>query len=309
LGKDIKRLTETIKPPFPAALIRENMKKFLLFAGLFLIILATLATPALARNMIILVFPIDNTWSKDYSWISAGMTETVISDLAKISQISVISNEDRKRIMDETKFALSGLVEEDTKLKIGKLVGANVLLTGSYFIIANKIRINARLINVETGKIENTVKLDGALDAILELQDKVVMALIFDTEKMVLPTMALVKNAESEKQRILDKPKPKFEAFELYSRGLETQDVKPSEALVYYDKALDLEPNYTNALVSAGLTAALIESNEDIPYLEKAEKIYRDRNETASPDYALLVTKMGYVYDGKRQPDQALAFR
>jgi len=118
--------------------------------------------------MTILVSPFENTGNKEYSWISSGMTETVITDLTGIKQVSVISNADRKKITEETKFILSGLVEEEAMLKVGKLTGANVLFVGSYFVIGNNIRITARLINIETGKIERSTKLDGTLDTLLD---------------------------------------------------------------------------------------------------------------------------------------------
>jgi TolB-like protein len=283
------------------------MKKRIFFIFLFVIILTSFTTPAFARNLIILVFPFENTGSKEYSWVSAGMTETVISDLTRVEQVSVISNEDRKKIVDETKFTFSGLVEQEAMLKVGKLMGANVLFTGSYLIIGNKIRINARLINVETGKIENSTKLDGTLDALLEIPDRVVLTLLTDAEKVILPLIAPVKIPTSEKQKIIEKHKPKLAAFELYSKGLETQDAKPQEALNYFDKALEIEPNYTNALISAGYTAATL-NLEDISYFEKAEKVYKNRNETESPDYAILMMNIGNAYSRKGQFDRALEY-
>ncbi len=39
-------------------------------------------------NMIILIFPLENTDDKKHSWVSAGMTYTVISDLGKIENIN-----------------------------------------------------------------------------------------------------------------------------------------------------------------------------------------------------------------------------
>jgi TolB-like protein len=130
------------------------MRKLFFYRIIILSLLfMSLSTPAIAKMMNILVYPFENTGDKQYSWISAGMTETVINDLMGIREVSVISNQDRRKIMEETKFILSGLVAEETMLKVGKLTGANIIFTGSYLVSDNNIRVIARLINVEAGKV------------------------------------------------------------------------------------------------------------------------------------------------------------
>ena len=59
------------------------------------------------------------------------MTDTVINDLTGIKEVSVISNADRRKIMEEAKFSLSGLVADETMVKVGKLTGANIIFSGS----------------------------------------------------------------------------------------------------------------------------------------------------------------------------------
>ena len=68
-------------------------------------------TPCPAKQMNVLVHPFENTGDKEYSWISAGMTDTVITDLTRIKDISVVSNQDRKKALEEMKFIFSSLAE------------------------------------------------------------------------------------------------------------------------------------------------------------------------------------------------------
>lgn len=75
----------------------------------------------------------------------------------------------------------------------------------------------------------------------------------------------------------------------------------------YFDKALEIEPNYTTALISAGYTAATL-NIEDISYFEKAEKVYKNRNETESPDYAILMMNIGNAYISKGRSGHALEY-
>ena len=287
------------------------MKKLLfLITFTFILFFFLLTTPCPAKQMNILVHPFENTGDKEYSWISAGMTDTVIADLTRIQNISVVSNQDRKKVMEEMKFVLSGLAEEDRMMKLGKLTGAQVIFTGSYLVSGSRIRVYARLVNVETGKIESSTKIDGTLNGIFDLQDKVVFTLMGETEKITIADIKPLKLTEQDKKRIEEKPKPKLTAYEWYAKGLEIQDKNPKEALTNFRKALDIDPDYTDALMSAGWTAGntLNLFSEALGYLDKAERIFKGRNETKSSGYADLMNNIGLVYGSKGQPDRALEY-
>ena len=288
------------------------MKRLSFYRILFLTLLLFifLPTPAIAKRMNILVYPFENTGDKQYSWISAGMTETVINDLMGIREVSVISNADRRKIMEETKFILSGLVAEQTMLKVGKLTGANIIFTGSYLVSENNIRVIARLINVETGKVESSAKLDGILEKIFDLQDKVVLTLLSETGKVTIPDVGPVKIAEAEKKKIAEKPRPKTTAYELYAKGLELRDTNPKEALAYYKKALEIDENYVSALIDAGFTAGRTFNHFDeaLDYLTRADKALKSRRATKTFDYASLMMNIGIVYKSKGDLDRALRY-
>ena len=280
--------------------------RILLFSLLFI----SLSTPATAKTMNILVYPFENTGDKQYSWISAGMTDTVINDLMGLREVSVISNADRRKIMEETKFILSGLVGEETMVKVGKLTGANIIFTGSYLVSENNIRVIARLINVETGKVESSAKLDGTLEKIFDLQDKVVLTLLSDTAKVNIQDVTQVKIAEAEKNKIAEKPRPKTTAYELYAKGLELQDTNPKEALAYYTKALEIDETYVSALISAGFTAGntLNLFDEALGYLNRADNILKSRKAANTNEYANLMMSIGSVYSSKGDLDRALKY-
>jgi TolB-like protein/tetratricopeptide (TPR) repeat protein len=288
-----------------------TMKKLpFLITFTFLLFFFLFPTPCLAKQINILVHPFENTGDKAYSWLSAGMTETVITDLMRIQNISVVSNQDRKKILEEMKFIFSGLVEEDKMIKLGKLTGANVIFTGSYLVSGDRIRVHARLVNVETGKVESSTKIDGTLNGIFDLQDKVVFTLMGETEKITIADSKPAKFTEQDKKKIEEKPRPSVTAYERYAKGLEIQYTNPKDALVNFKKALDIDPNYTDALREAGHTAGntLNLFSEALGYLEKAERIFKGRNETKSSDYADLIMRIGIIYQSKGQYDRALEY-
>ena len=287
------------------------MKKRFFYGILVLsFLLILLSTQAMAKQMTILVFPFENTGDKQYSWISAGMTDTAINDLTGIKEVSVISNADRRKIMEETKFILSGLVADETMVKVGKLTGSNIVFTGSYLVSKNNIRVIARLINVETGKTESSAKINGTLEDIFDLQDKVVLTLLSETTKVSIPNVPQVRIAETEKQKIQEKQKPKTTAYELYAKGLELKDTNPKEALTHYTKALDIDGNYVSALIQAGFTAGYTLNlfDEALNYLTRADNILKSRKAANTKEYAALMMDIGTVHSSKGDLDRGLRY-
>lgn len=258
------------------------------------------------ERMGILVYPFENTGDKKFSWLSAGMTDTVISDLARYRDISVITDEDRKKALKEIANGQTGVFDEATIAQIGKMNGANLILRGSYLVSGDSIRVNARVIDIESGTSSNPVKIDGTIKGIFDLQDKIVVKLLEDSESL---TNLKVNQEGVAKTNPEDTIKP--EAFELYSKGLEVHDTNPTLALEYYKKAIQLEPNYIKALEGAGsVTRTFNLFSESIGYYEKAEKIYKNHKETNTDGYgyATLMNNIGFVYKAKGNKQQARVY-
>jgi len=286
------------------------MNRIVIRALLLSAIFFSTAGGASAKNMNILTYPFKYEGSKEYSWIAAGLTDTVISDLNRISVVNVFSDDDRKKAVQEMSLAMTGLLDEESAVKVGKVLGANIIFTGSVQVSGKNIRINARLINVETTKVEKTIKLDGNIDGIFDLQDKVVLGLMGEASKINIADVKPVIIADKDKKRIEEKAKPSVTAYEWYSKGLEIEDRDPQTALTYYKKAIDISPDYTDALIEAGYVSGSIFNrfSEALGYLSSAEKIFIKRGETETEEYASLMNNIGIVYSCKGQPDRALEF-
>lgn len=269
---------------------------------LSILILASIALPASplisgTKKLNILVYPFKNTGSEQYSWISAGMTDTVISDLHRIKGVQVISERDRRKAIQEIELGMTGLIREETIVKVGKITGANLIFTGSYLISGNRIRVNAKLIRVETGQIEKSIKIDGVLDKIFDLQDRIIFSLMAETEKIRIADIKPVKLDREDRQRIRSKQKPERSAYEWYSRGLEVHYTNPQRALKYYLKALHISPNYFDALNRTGwVYYDLSKHQKSIEYYLIAEQVLRKQKLQNTNDFATIMNGLGAVY-------------
>jgi hypothetical protein len=77
--------------------------------------------------------------------------------------------------LEELRIGTENLADEDTRLELGKLVGARLMVFGGYQIIGDMMRVDLRLVDVESGKVLKAVKnmtsavnLSGWLNAVGE---------------------------------------------------------------------------------------------------------------------------------------------
>ncbi len=82
--------------------------------------------------------------------LGAGVAEMVRGRLVGVPGCTVLERTQLAAVAAEHRLALSGLVDERTAVKLGKLVGARYMLLGSVNGLGSVIAISARLVDVET---------------------------------------------------------------------------------------------------------------------------------------------------------------
>ena len=82
-----------------------------------------------------------------------GLAQMLITDLADLPEIRVVERTRLKAVLEEHKLAASGKVDAASAARVGKLLGAHALVLGSFFDLAGTLRVDARVVEVETGKI------------------------------------------------------------------------------------------------------------------------------------------------------------
>lgn len=80
------------------------------------------------------------------------------------------------RILEEQHLSVSSLADPQTQLRLGGLVGARFMVFGGYQRLGSTVRIDIRLVNVETGKIVKALKREVASPDLQTLLDAVTSA-------------------------------------------------------------------------------------------------------------------------------------
>ena len=183
---------------------------------------------------------------EDFDALRKGIAAMLISELAQNKNVRLVDRGEIQRLLDEQGLAVADRVDRETAAKIGKLVGARYMIAGTFIDLYGDFRIDARIINVETGEILKVVRSDP------KLRDRRDMSRMIQS---VAERIMVDANLPPLPAGTAQRPAVPTEALALFSRALLYQDRgDKAKAVEYYQKALDVFPAYTEA--SEGLKKA-----------------------------------------------------
>ena len=197
--------------------------------------------------------PFENTGTDQVEgYVSDGISQDIISNLSKISSIQKVIGW----------FSVKGFRKTEKSLKdIARELDVNIILTGTIQRHANKIKVNAELIEVESNKRiwGNDYTFDST--DFLSVQSDVATQIV----------TALRANLSPEEKAGLEKHYTEnIEAYKYYRIGRAFWDARSAQSFdsaeAYYKKALQLDPDY--ALAYAGLADCYTYNQRGIPQLE-----------------------------------------
>ncbi len=201
------------------------------------------------------VLPFENGGSygksrEDYDALRRGIAGIMVSELSQNPAVRLVDRSETARLLDEQSLAASGRVDAGTAARIGRMVGARYMITGTFIDLYGDFRLDARIIDTETGEILKTVRNDPQLKDVKDLFriiQSVSQRIMSETRLPTLPASAAA--APSAGREV------PTEALVLYSRALLHEDRgETREAIEYYQKALERFPAFSEA--EAGLRKA-----------------------------------------------------
>ena len=177
----------------------------------------------------------------DYAWLSTGIAETVTNDLRELGGLRVI---DRLVVAEALRAAGGSLAA----LRQERL--ADLAVSGSFQRAGDRLRITARVVDIESGEALADAKADGLLSDVFDLEDQIVT--------QFAARLGLMTGAAGAR-RVGVRETSSLEAYEAFTEGrvkLESLDMREVDAAIAdFERALALDPRY--ALAEVGLANAL----------------------------------------------------
>ncbi len=189
----------------------------------FVIILSGLVTllfeeaAAAQRTLAVLYFENNSLAKKaEMEPLRKGLGDLFITEFAKIEQFQVVERSQLQQIFEEMKLGQSGMLDAGSAQQVGKLLGAQNLLLGSFMnMFDGKLRIDIRIVEVETGLTLKAEEETGPPKDLYKLINKLVGKTLKDLD---------IRISKADMQRLSQVENTSFDAALYYAKGLEYED-------------------------------------------------------------------------------------
>jgi eukaryotic-like serine/threonine-protein kinase len=179
------------------------------------------------------VLPLDNV-SRDpaQEYFADGMTEALISDLARLKALRVISRTSAMKYKGVQK----------SMPEIARELNVDAILEGSALLVGKRVRINVQLVSARRDETLWSERYDRDLEDVLDLQSNVAEAVAKEIALRVTP---------GEANRLARRREVNAEAHIEYLKGMHEAEATSPQAielsLRHFQRALELDPKFAPA--------------------------------------------------------------
>lgn len=204
--------------------------------------------------------------------LSRGLTAMIITDLAKVPGLKVVEREKMAALLQEIRLGQTGLLDQETAMKGGRLLLARHLVQGSLSPQESaNLKISSSVMETINAATLGTPEAEGPRRQIFEMEKNIV----FD----IINALGLEELDEETKSAIRKRQTDDIEALMAYSEGLGFLDQGEfDKAKESFQEAVSIDPDFemaNEALISTPDTMEImdIEEVESLDYAEEAAEV------------------------------------
>ena len=179
-----------------------------------LLLAAVLSAAASDAKPVVSVLYFENrTGNADLDVLRKGLSEMMVTDLVAWDGVTVVERERLEAVLGELKLQSSKAFDKATTVKVGKLIGAQYVISGSMFRQGERLRVDAQIVKVQDGKVVASASIEDQQDKIFDIEQQL-------TDKL---TVAIDLKLKDPAQRKRAKA-PNLDALLQYSRAIDLSD-------------------------------------------------------------------------------------
>jgi TolB-like protein len=163
----------------------------------------------------------------------------MIADLAATQNLRLIDREHLAEVLREQMISATDLADPQTRVQVGKILGAKYFIFGTYTIAGGQAALTARIDSVETGKILQADSVSGNERDMRELSQRL-------AAKFLRPIDQIVAEQEMHPPVHVGGPPP--EALLYFGQGIGYEKSGDYDrAIDMFTRALTIYPHYADA--------------------------------------------------------------
>jgi serine/threonine protein kinase/Tfp pilus assembly protein PilF len=249
------------------------------------------AAPA-KKSVAVLYFE-NQSGGKEDEYFRDGMTEDIITELSKITQLQIFPRSEMLPFRDKPTAAP----------QVGQQLGATFVLEGTIRRSGNRLRITAQLVEGSTRHSVWAERYDRQLEDVFAIQDEIA--------RSIAQALRITLTPQEEKTIGL-KPTENTQAYDFYLRGRSyTRRENMDYALQMFEQAIQLDKNF--ALAHAGiahLCGLIYEIREQTPEWISRGLAACDRAMALAPELPeVMVARARLFYAQKKYEESELMAR
>lgn len=209
-----------------------------------------ISTDQIDPNTIAVLYFLNVIEDPEWNALSKGLAEMMITDLSQVKQLKVLERIFLQKLIEEMQLGMTGLMDESTAPRMGRLMKARNLINGAFTIKAGQyLGVTSNLLDVTSSGNIQTREFSGDVNKIFDIEKEIVF--------ITIDQLGIQLTAE-ERKRIGQYATRNFNAFKAYCYGLEQYDLGNfSAAMMYFQQAITLDPNFGLAQDMFDITLAL----------------------------------------------------
>ncbi len=133
---------------------------------------------AWATGLRFAVLPFDNAGGPEFEALGVGLQSMVTTDLSRVDGVTVVERARLQDVLAEMELGKSELVDPASAAKAGKVLQATHVVVGSFTVVDDRMRLDARATEVSTGKVAFEASRTGERDGFFELEAAMVTELL-----------------------------------------------------------------------------------------------------------------------------------
>jgi len=248
---------------------------------------ASAGAPATKKSVAVLYFE-NQSGGKEDEYFRDGMTEDIITELSKITQLQIYPRSEMLPFRDKPTNAP----------QVGQQVGATFVLEGTIRRAGNRLRITAQLVEVSARHSVWAERYDRMIEDVFAIQDEIARSIAQALRITLTP---------QEEKTIGVKPTENTQAYDFYLRGRSYLRRENTDyALQMFEQAIKLDRNFALAYAGiahlCGLIYELREQSQT--WIEKGIAAC-DRAMALSPELPEVMVARARLFYAQKKFDEA----
>ena len=249
------------------------------------------APSSTTRKSVAVLYFENQSGAKEDEYFRDGMTEDIITELSKITQLQIFPRSEMLTFRDKPV----------TAPVVGQQLGANYVLEGTIRRAGNRLRITTQLVETASRSAAWAERYDRQMDDVFSIQEEIALSIAHALRVTLTP---------QEEKKIARKPTENPQAYDFYLRGRNyTRQQNFDFALQMFEQAIKLDPQFALAYAGVANICGLIhEFREQNPkWIEKGLAAC-DRALALDPNLAEVAAARARVFYAERKYEEAVRY-